>query len=123
MKILLKTIAVLFLLTVSAVAQPATAKFATWVQPASDTINLTNALSTSQVMEIVSTMIDETISISVTANERTISFGRRPNDLAIPVPFVVAGPATVVFQRTSSGGLGGMITYRIYDKEKPVIIR
>lgn len=99
---------------------PATGAFAqtpgrlmTWVHTSGNSINLTNTLATNQVMEILSTAMDTSSQIDVVVKEETLSFGQGGGLLAPPIPFVVAGPATVVFRRTSSGGVGGLITYRI----------
>lgn len=116
MKIFANVIMALFLLALTASAQTATPQFSTWVQ-ATGTVNQTNVLGANQVMEILSVAADETVGIEVSANGQTVSFGRRARDLGFPPsPLIIAGPATVTFFRISSGGVGGIISYRISEK-------
>jgi hypothetical protein len=111
MKMLIKSILLTgFFVTVSqAFAQ---GQLMTWIQSSGASTSLTNVLSTNQVMEILSTSTDSSSQIDVTVANQTVSFGGTGN-LAQPTPFVVAGPATVIFRRTASGGSGGLITYRV----------
>jgi hypothetical protein len=87
----------------------------TWVQPAGSSANLTNTISANQVIEILSVALDTATSIDVTVGGNTVTFGN--GNLTTPVPFVVAGPATLTIRKTSSGGLGGLVTFRLSEKQ------
>lgn len=100
--------------SLSAQTQMATTRFDTWIQTKTQP-GLTNVLSANQVMEILTISMDSASIIEVIANGETIAFGQR-QDRIYPTPFVIAGPATVILRRDSTGGSGSMMTYRITEK-------
>jgi hypothetical protein len=98
-----------FILAMSAHAQT------TWIGASGVASSITNTLTAAQVLDIITMAVDDTVQIQVIANNQTVSFGSTGNPNT-PAPFVVAGPATVIFRKTSTAGSGTMITYRISDK-------
>jgi hypothetical protein len=114
MKTLLK---LTFIVALALFASAVQAQFNTVILPSAGIFAQTNVLGTNQVMEIMTTSFGASGVIDVTANQATVSFGQ--GSLLVPAPFVIAGPAMVVFRKTSTGGEGGLITYRIMT-EQPV---
>lgn len=116
MKILKSTVIFLCVLTVfPLLAQIGGTQISSWIQPEGGTSSMTSTLSSNQVMEILSISVDASTAIEITIGEQTTTFGSGGN-LVFPYPFIIAGPATVSFKKTSTGGSGGMITYRISPK-------
>ncbi len=111
MKLIFKLMALLTL-TFSATAQ------STWICPASSALALTNVLGTNQIMEIWSASYDSNTAMDVEMGDQKVSFGAGSSGATIPTPFIMAGPATVIFRKTSTGGAGCMFTYKILDKDK-----
>src|SRR5438045_826115 len=112
MKTLLKFASIFIL---AAAAMPASAEITTWIQPSNATSAFTNVLSANQVLEVLSVTSDSSTTIEVTANGQAVTFG---NNVLPPVPFIVAGPATIIARKTASGGSGGLLTFRVTEKEK-----
>jgi hypothetical protein len=77
MKQLLKRVSTVSLLfsSLSLFAQTQ-APLMTWIQTSGSPSNLTNVLSTNQVMEIVSLSMDNSSQIDVTVQDQTLSFGQ-----------------------------------------------
>ena len=116
MKLLLKLFVFL------SVALPAMAQ-TTWICPASSALALTNVLSTNQVMEIWSASYDSNTALDVIIGDQTVSLGAGSGGATVPSPLIMAGPATIIFRKTSTGGAGCMFTYKITDKDKAESVR
>ncbi len=83
-----------------------------WVQPAGRTMEHKLVLSTNQFMEVLSVSLDSSASIDVTVGEDTVTLGTGGNP-NIPVPMIIAGPATVVLRKSSTAGPGTLVTFRL----------
>ncbi|MBA4148344.1 MAG: hypothetical protein H0X66_09535 [Verrucomicrobia bacterium] len=91
----------------------------TWIQPRNVTTNQTLLLGQNQVMEVLSLIMDRSTAIDITVGEQTITLGTGGVTEFFPNQVVVAGPATVVMRRPSSGDQASMMTFRVVQIETP----
>lgn len=88
----------------------------TWMCPASSANAYTNTLAANQVMEILSGSFEPDSQVDIIMGQQTLRMGNGGANLS--VPFVIAGPAVVVFKKTATGGQGTIISYRISQQQK-----
>lgn len=91
----------------------------TWIQPRNVTTNQTLLLGQNQVMEVLSLSLDRSTAIDITIEGQTLTFGTGGVTDRLPQPLVVAGPATVVMRRPTSGDEGSIMTFRVVPMQKP----
>ncbi|MDB6028839.1 MAG: hypothetical protein JWM68_5062 [Verrucomicrobiales bacterium] len=83
----------------------------TWMCPKSSAGSFTNTLAANQVMEILSASFEPDSQIEVTIGTDKLMMGN--GGATLNTPMVLAGPAIIIFKKTSTGGLGTIISYRI----------
>ena len=89
----------------------------TWVGSMTTASALTNSVPANQMLEIISGFLDSDSSIEVTVDGQMFVMGS--GGAGFTLPFVVAGPATVVFRKTNGGGKGLIVTYRTSPATAP----
>ncbi len=109
MKSLWKVVLPVLLVSVSLTAKAQQVK--TWICTASSAGGVTNNLAANQVLEILSAAYEPDTEITVTRQNDELRLVNGAANLS--VPFLIAGPAVVVFRKTATGGTGTMISYRI----------
>ena len=88
----------------------------TWMCPASDAGSNTNAVPAGYVLEALSASFEPDSQVEITIGKDTLRMGNGGANLGLPL--VVAGPATVIFRKTATGGQGTIVTYRISPQSK-----
>ncbi len=88
------------------------AQVTTWLQPTTVSTNMAITIEANQVLEILSLALDPSSSLDVVRGDQkvTLGSGGNPN---LPYPLVLAGPATITLRKTSTGGQGSLMTFRI----------
>jgi hypothetical protein len=92
----------------------AQAQLNTVVLPGTSATNVTFTLSGNHAFEILTIAVDPSVVVEFDNGTDTVTFGQ--GRLEFPYPFVFAGPGTVSLKKTSTGGDGGMVTYRLTGK-------
>ena len=92
----------------------ANAQVVTWINPESNSTNHSVVINQGQVMEVLSIALDNSSSVQLISGTEEMTLGS-PGNPNIPYPLVIAGPSTVIFKKTSTGGQGSMMTFRIVD--------
>jgi len=113
-----KSAALLILLFTGLILNAAAQTVTTWIQPRNLTTNQTLLLGQSQVMEVITLLLDSSTSLDITIENQTLTFGRNGIN-AIPQNLVIAGPATIVMRRSTAGDEGSLMTFRISETKKP----
>ena len=109
MKKLTVLFAFLFVSLLSAKAQ-----VVTWINPESNATNHSVVINSGQVLEVLSVALDNSSSIQLINGSEELTLGS-PGNPSIPYPLVIAGPMTMVFKKTSTGGQGSMMTFRVVE--------
>jgi hypothetical protein len=118
MKKLMKSACGVFLLCGVALSSPAQ-QVVTWINPPGQVTAQTNVLAANQILEVVSVGLDTHSAIEVTVGGNSVVFGSGGNS-TLPQPFIVAGPAQVVFRQVSATTTGAMFTYSISSLQPAV---
>ena len=111
----MKTLLLSILLVLSG-ASSSFAQLSTWIAGEGSSASLTNTISATQTVEFISASFDTGTVMEIIMGDQMMKFGSG-SGANVPTPFVVAGPATFIFRKTS-GGSGSLFTYRIGDKDK-----
>lgn len=92
----------------------AQAQVVTWINPENAATNRSVVINSGQVMEVLSIVLDSSSSVQIISGTDELTLGT-PGNPNVPYPLVIAGPTTVVFKKTSTGGQGSMLTFRVVD--------